>query len=60
MARAAVFLWLLIALPACTAESIYSTLQATQRDKCMTYPQGERERCLASVDTGYEAYEQQR
>jgi hypothetical protein len=60
MVRAACVLCLLAVLSGCTAESIYSSLQATQRDQCMTYPEGERERCLEAADTSYESYEQQR
>ena len=60
MVRAASFLCLLGLVTGCTAESIYSSLQAAQRDKCMEYPSPERERCLAAADASYEAYEQQR
>ena len=59
MARAAFFLCLLPLLPGCN-QTIYASLQTAQRNTCMEYQDAERERCLAAVDTSYDAYQQQR
>jgi hypothetical protein len=41
-------------------QTIYATLQETQRQRCMSETSGERERCLAAADTSYDAYQRQR
>ncbi len=51
---------LLIAGTGCTTQQLYSTGQAWQRNECSRMmDQQERNRCLSSTSTSYEAYKQQ-